>query len=433
MKIPFTQLLLITALLVGHAAHAATAQTALAQPADQGTGLDSARLTRLHDYLQAMTDAEHGRYLGAVSIIARHGRVVDVAAYGYRDMQRTEKLRADAIFQIYSMSKSVTAAALMLLLEEGKVGLEDPVSRFIPTFAGMRVYVSGSADNPVTRPAAGPITIRQLLTHTPGFSVYGAPGDALTTVFERANLDGAPDLAAYAERLSHTLLAHDPGREFHYDGVPTQVVARIVEVASGMPFDAFLRTRLFGPLKMVDTGFTVPMAQRHRIATMTTTDSSGRLIEAPRMVSELDAPGEQRRRFFSGAGGLYSTAPDYARFAQMLLNGGSLDGVRVLNPRTVQLMMHNHLQQLSLPIAGLTPGESFALGGSVVVDAARRGRLGSNGQYGWSGAGGTWYTVDPQEQLVAVLMTQHLPQGLPRDPRKPVIDYTNLLYQSLQP
>jgi CubicO group peptidase (beta-lactamase class C family) len=166
---------------------------------------------------------------------------------------------------------------------------------------------------------------------------------------------------------------------------------------------------------------------------MTTTDSSGRLIEAPRMVSELDAPGEQRRRFFSGAGGLYSTAPDYARFAQMLLNGGSLDGVRLLNPRTVQLMMHNHLQQLSLPIAGLTPGESFALGGSVVVDAARRGRLGSNGQYGWSGAGGTWYTVDPQEQLVAVLMTQHLPQGLPGDPRKPVIDYTNLLYQSLQP
>lgn len=429
MKTPITCLVL-AALLLG--APLADARDTRAAVVGQ-TGVSTERLARLHAYLAAMTDPQQGRYLGAVSVIARDGKIVDVAAYGYRDMQRTERLKADAIFRIYSMSKSVTAAALMMLLEEGKLGLEDPVSRFIPQFASMRVYVSGSAAEPVTRPAAGAITIRQLLTHTPGFAVYGAPADPLTILFNRADLDNSPDLATYADRLARTPLAHDPGREFHYDGVPTQVAARIVEVASGMRFDAFLRTRLFIPLKMADTGFEVPLAQRHRIATMTTTDASGRLTEAPLVPGELAPPGEPRRPFFSGAGGLYSTAPDYARFAQMLMNGGSLDGVTVLNPRTVRLMMQNHLGQLSLPIAGLNPGESFALGGAVVLDAARRGRLGSNGQYGWFGAGGTWFTVDPQERLVAVLMTQHLPQGLASDPRKPVIDYTNLLYQSLQP
>ena len=164
---------------------------------------------------------------------------------------------------------------------------------------------------------------------------------------------------------------------------------------------------------------------------MTITDVAGQLMAAPLEPGELAPPGERMRRFFSGAGGLYSTAPDYARFAQMLLNGGSLDGVRILGRKSVELMMSNHLAQLEMPVPGLNPGESFGLGGSIVVDAARRGRLGSNGQFGWSGAGGTWYTIDPSEHLVAVLMTQHLPQGLPSDPRKPIVDFSNLLYQSL--
>ena len=208
--------------------------------------------------------------------------------------------------------------------------------------------------------------------------------------------------------------------------------ARIVEVASGLPFDLFLQRRIFAPLRMPDTGFEVAPAQRHRIAAMTLTDPAGRLVEAPLQRGELPAPGERMRPFLSGAGGLYSTAGDYARFAQMLLNGGTLDGVDVLSRKSVELMMQNHLTQLPLPIAGLNPGESFGLGGSVVVDAARHGRLGSVGQFGWSGAAGTWYTVDREEQLVAVLMTQHLPQGTPSDPRRPFVDFSNLVYQSLQ-
>jgi CubicO group peptidase (beta-lactamase class C family) len=398
---------------------------------DGGNGVSAERLARLNQYLQAMTDAHSGRYLGAVSLIARDGVVVEVAAYGYRDLARTEPMKSDAIFRIYSMSKTVTAAAVMLLVEEGKIGLEDPVSRFIPAYANMRVYVSGSAAAPVTRPAASAITVRQLLTHTPGFAVYGQPGDALTKLLDRENAAGATNLAGYAERLAKAPLGHDPGREFHYDGVPTQVAARIVEIASGMPFDAFLRARLFGPLRMVDTGFEVPAPQRRRIADMTTTDAAGRLI-APSH-AELPPPGEKLRPYLNAAGGLYSTARDYGRFAQMLLNGGSLDGVTVLGRKSVELMMSNHLTQLTMPVPGLNPGESFGLGGSVVVDTARRGRLGSNGQFGWSGAGGTWYTVDPKERLVAVLMTQHLPQGLTSDPRKPVVDFSNLVYQSLLP
>ncbi|MDB5961561.1 MAG: beta-lactamase [Massilia sp.] len=420
MKTTFTCLALSVALLGAPA----FADPRLAQQ----HGVASDRLERLHRYLEEMTAPAGARYLGAVSLIARDGVIVDVAAYGYRDIGRTEKLKSDAIFRIYSMSKTVTAAAVIMLVEEGKIGLEDPVARFIPQFKTMQVIDGG-----VARPAAGPITVRQLLTHTAGFAVYGAPDDPATAMFMRADVGGAADLAGYVERLAKTPLGHDPGREFHYDGVATQVAARIVEIAAHMRFDDFLRTRLFEPLRMPDTGFEVAPAQRGRIAAMTVTNAAGRLVEAPRQPGELPAPGERMRPYFSAAGGLYSTAADYARFAQMLLNGGSLDGVSVLSRKGVELMMRNHLTQLSMPIAGLNPGESFGLGGSVVVDAARRGRLGSDGQFGWSGAGGTWYTIDPRERLVAVLMTQHLPVGAPSDPRKPIVDYSNLLYQSLQP
>lgn len=391
-------------------------------------GVSTARLARLHGYLRDMTAPDHGRYLGAVSLVARDGVIVDVAAWGYRDLARTQPLKTDAIFRIYSMSKTITAAAVMLLVEEGKIGLEDPVARFIPAFNAIRVL-----DHGVLRPPSGPVTVRQLLTHAAGFAVYGPPDDAATAQLLRADVAGAADLAGYVARLATAPLGHDPGREFHYDGVPTQVAARIVEIASGMRFDQFLRSRLFDPLRMVDTGFEVAPAKRSRIAAMTVTDRNGRLAEAPLEKGELPAPGEPMRAYLSGAGGLYSTAADYARFAQMLLNGGSLDGVSVLGRKSVELMMSNHLGQLPMPIAGLNPGESFGLGGAVVVDAARRGRLGSNGQFGWSGAGGTWYTVDPKERLVAVLMTQHLPQGLPNDPRKPIVDFSNLVYQSLLP
>jgi len=415
----------LAVLLAATAAPLAAAPLPGAVPGSQG--VSSARLARLHDFIGNLTT--RGDYLGAVTLLARNGRIVDWRAYGYLDLARTRPMPRDAIFRIYSMSKTVTAVALMTLMEEGRFALDDPVGKYLPELREARVYTGGALDAAQSRPAAQPITIRHLLTHTPGFAVYGKEGEALTVLFERAALGQARDLGDYVTRLAPLPLAHEPGAEFHYDGVPIQVAARLVEVLSGMPLDVYLERRIFAPLGMRDTGFEVPQAKRARIAAMTTTGADGRLA-APAPGS-IAAAGERSNPYFSGAGGLYSTAGDYARFAQMLLDGGSLDGVTILGRKTVDFMMQNQLTQLAGGARESGPGEGFGLGGSVVLDTARRGRPGSVGQYGWSGAAGTYYTVDRQEKLVAILMTQHLPQGLPQDPPRLAVPFYNLVYQSL--
>ncbi len=396
-----------------------------AAPASQQ--MSAERLARLHGFVREMT--EQDGYLGAVTLVARNGKIVDSAAYGYRDLARRHKMERDAIFRIYSMTKTVTAVAVLTLMEEGKLALEDPVAGYLPQFAQMRVFDGGSVEAPLTHPAKNPITIRQLLTHTPGFAVYGKPDDPVNLLFNRAALHTSRDLKEYCTRLALLPLAHEPGAQFHYDGVPIQVAARLVEVVSGMPFDQFLQQRIFKPLGMMDTGFEVAPAKRGRIAEMTTSDETGKLAApAP---GTLAPAGERMNPYFSGAGGLYSTAGDYARFAQMLLDGGELDGVAILGRKSVELMMQNHLTHLDPPVHEFSAAEGFGLGGSVVLDIARRGRLGTVGQFGWSGAGGTYYTIDPKERLVAILMTQYLPRGFPTDPRKPTVRFTNLVYQSL--
>lgn len=396
----------------------------LASAASQGMG--AARLARLAAYMHGLTAG--GDYLGGVTLVARNGKIVDWQAYGYRDIGRREPMARDAIFRIYSMSKTVTAVAVLTLMEEGKLALDDPIGKYLPEFASMQVFTGGSADVPQTRPARGPLTIRQLLTHTAGFAVYGKDSDPVNVLFRRAELERAPDLADYTARLARLPLAHDPGEQFHYDGVASQPLGRLVEVLSGMPFDRYLQQRIFAPLKMADTGFSVAPAKRGRIADMTTTGADGKLRLA---AGAVPPAGERMNPYFSGAGGLYSSAGDYARLAQMLLDGGSLDGVSILGRKTVDLMMQNHLTHLDPPVTGFSAAEGFGLGGSVVLDVARRGRLGSVGQYGWSGAGATYYTIDRQEKLVAILMLQHLPQGLAADPPKPSVTFCNLVYQAL--
>ncbi|MCD2516949.1 beta-lactamase family protein [Massilia sp. G4R7] len=401
--------------------------TPLPVAAPDSQGMSGARLARLHDFIGGL--AARGDYLGAVTLLARNGRIVDWRAYGHLDLARTRPMPRDAIFRIYSMSKTVTAVAMMTLMEEGRFALDDPVGKYLPELRAMRVHTGGPLDAPQSRPVARPLTIRHLLTHTPGFAVYGKEGQPLTLLFERAALGESRDLADYVARLAPLPLAHEPGAEFHYDGVPIQVAGRLVEVLSGMPLDVYLERRIFAPLGMRDTGFEVPLAKRARIAAMTTTGADGRL--APPAPGSIAAAGERSNPYFSGAGGLYSTAGDYARFAQMLLDGGSLDGVTILGRKTVDFMMQNQLTQLDAGVRESSPGEGFGLGGSVVLDTARRGRPGSVGQYGWSGAAGTYYTVDRQEKLVAILMTQHLPQGLPQDPPRLAVPFYNLVYQSL--
>jgi len=399
----------------------------LASAAPAAQGMSAERLQRVGSFVAEAIRRQE--YLGAVVLVLRNGKVVDYKAFGHRDLARTEPLQRDAIFRIYSMSKTITAAAILMLMEEGRLLLDDPVSKYIPEFATARVFAGGTADAPETRAPRHSITIRQLLTHTPGFASHGDRSLPVNRIFDAAGLARSPDLATFAQRLAQLPLAHEPGAEFHYDGTATVVAGRIVEVASGQRFDAFLQERLFRPLRMVDTGFTVPAAKRGRIAAMTTSDVDGRLAApAP---GKVVADGEQQNPYPSGGGGLYSTAGDYARFAQMLLNGGRLDGAQILGRKSVALMMSNHLTHLDPPVNEFSPGEGFGLGGYVVLDVARRGRLGTVGQFGWSGAASTYYTIDPGEKLVAMLMLQHLPQGLPNDPPKLSVKFYNLVYQSL--
>lgn len=418
--------LLCVALVACGAAAAADLAMPLPTATAQSQGFSPARLERVTGYLQAAVD--QGQYAGAVTLIARRGRIVQWQGLGYRDVARSAPMRRDAIFQIYSMTKPITSVAALLLMEEGRLTLEDPVSRFLPEFAHMQVLEGDKEDSARLRPAARPITIRHLLTHTTGFAAGENLRGAAVERLNAAHLDDSPSVQALAATLAALPLANDPGVRFSYDGVSTQVLSRVIEVVAGMPLDEFLAKRLFTPLRMLDTGFTVPAGKRERIVDMTSSDEAGRVVKAS---VGVNAPGEMLKRYPSGAGGLYSTAGDYARFCQMLLNGGELDGAVILGRKTVELMMANHLGQLSPPVNEFNDGEGFGLGGYVVLDPARRGQLGSVGQFGWSGAAATWFLIDPQEELVAILMMQHLPRGLPRDPPRPGRPFNNLVYQAL--
>ncbi|QWP77929.1 beta-lactamase family protein [Lysobacter sp. K5869] len=386
-----------------------------------------------------------GGYLGAVALIVRDGRIVDFRAYGQRDIARRDAMRRDTIFRIYSMSKTVTSAAVMQLAERGLIDVEAPVERYLPELADRQVAVGDSADAPRLRPARGSITVRHLLTHTAGFAA-GLPGDELAAAATRLHdPHGASDLAGFVARLAQAPLAADPGTRFGYDGAATETLARLVEVVSQQSFDAYLRERLFAPLRMRDTGFEVARGARGRIADLTTTGDDGRL--------RLDDGPSQRRpgaplnAYASGAGGLYSTACDYARFAQMLLDGGRIaersgladcgerdagPGPRVLRADTVAAMLRNQLTMLDPPVHQFDPGEGFGFGGAVVIDPAKRAAPASPGQFGWPGAASTTYAIDPIRKTVAIALLQHVPRtGIAGDPPRLSKDFYRLAYAGI--
>jgi len=417
------------ALLWAGWAGAAAAAAPLPPSSPDAQGMSSVRLQRLHEFLRGATGTDG--YLGGVSLVARNGRLVDWQAYGHRDLARREPMRPDAIFRIYSMTKTVTSVAVMMLVEEGRITLDDPLSRYLPGFDSPQVLAGGSADAPTLRPAARPVTLHALLTHTAGYPA-GLDGDREAVKrMERIDPHGAADLRGFAERMSQVPLAADPGTRFGYDGASLELLARVVEVVSGKPFDVFLQQRIFDPLQMRDTGFSVPTAQRGRIADLTSMGGDGRLRIAD--TASARHPGEPLNAYRSGAGGLYSTAADYARFAQMLLDGGTLDGHTLLGRKTVELMLQNHLTMLDPPVTQFSDAEGFGIGGYVVIDVAGRGQLGSVGQFGWTGAASTYYSIDPREHLLAILMLQHLPRedggkDLPRISR----NFYDLVYQALR-
>ena len=408
-------------------AQVALSQEALPSARPSAEGISAERLQRVDDFF-ASTIAS-GQYLSAVTLIARHGRVVAWKAHGPREIGASDALDRNAIFRIYSMTKPIASVAALMLLEQGKFQLDDPVSKYLPEFAELKVFAGGSAEAPELRPAARQLTVRHLLIHAAGFTDGDDTPAAVMHLIERAELDRASDLQSFARKLSNVPLARDPGARFSYDGVNTNVLCRLIEVWSGQAFDRFLAERIFTPLRMPDTGFTVPPNQRHRIAQMTATDADGRLI--PSKVYRNVEPGLALTAYPSGAGGLYSTAADYLRFAQMLLNGGELDGASILSRKTVDLMMSNQLGNLDPPQLEFRPGEGFGLGGFVGIDPARRARLGSVGDFGWSGAASTYFTLDRREGLIAMLLMQHLPEGSPLAPPRLSGSFYTLVYQSL--
>lgn len=326
-----------------------------------------------------------GHYLGAVTFVSRDGRTLDWSAAGHRDLARTAPMRRDTIFRIYSMTKTVATVAVLILMEEGKLGLDDPVGGHLREFSGR------------------PVTVRHLLTHTSGFAT---PSEAM---------EKSADLEAYSQAAARVPGAAPPGTRFEYNSVNTEVASRLVEVVSGTPFGDFLHRRIFDPLGMKDTGFSVPEGKRARIAEMTSTDASGRLVAWP--AGDAKRPGDMMRPYQSGAGGLYSTAGDFARFCHMLLKEGELEGRRILRAATVDLMMTNQLSLLTPPVSQYNEG--FGLGGFVNLDDPKRERPGSAGAFGWSGAASTYFMIDRRKGVVAILLMQHIPQGLPRDPPKP--------------
>jgi CubicO group peptidase (beta-lactamase class C family) len=399
------RLALVCAVLLPIGARGGLAQ-GLPTATPESQGFSTERLERLHKRMHEFVS--EGKHAGVVVLIARNGKIVDSRTYGLRDREQKLPMEEDTIFRIYSMSKVVTSVAALILHEEGRLKLHEPISTYLPAFDKAKVMRGGTIKAPVLVAAKTPITVKQLLTHTSGY-IYGFGKEPIDKIYSEAKLLQAPTMAAFLERASKMPLAQQPGQSFRY-GISTDLLGAVVEKVSGQTLDAFIESRITGPLGMKETSFTVPAGKRARVAKVYTSGKEGQLTPAGELVpGNIPYPDEEGRLFPSGGGGLFSTIGDYARFGQMLLNGGALDGVRILGRKTVELMEVNHLAGLTRETLESNDYDGFGLGGSVRVSLARSSRLGSVGQFGWSGAATTDFRIDPQEQLMTLVFTQHFP------------------------
>jgi CubicO group peptidase (beta-lactamase class C family) len=383
--------------------------------------LSAERLARIDRLMEGYV--EDGRLPGALGMIARQGKVVYLRTWGMRDREAGAPMTSDTIFRIYSMSKPITSVAVMILFEEGLFRLKDPIGKFIPELARLEVMeetkdpeTGGTTVTTFTSPR--PITIQDLLRHTAGLT-YGFFGDTTVDRMYRESeiLRREETLAEFVARLGELPLLYEPGTTWHYS-VADDVLGRLVEVVSGMPFDEFLEKRLFGPLGMKDSGFWVPPPKQHRFAQLYSPEGTEYDDEAflrkggdPHVVVPSDPKASERYlsrpTFLSGGGGMVSTADDYMRFCLMMLNNGELDGTRILSRKTVELITADHLSSLSSPPP--RPGHTFGLGFAVAEDRGIIADLGSEGEYSWGGAAGTRFWIDPREDMVGVFMVQIIP------------------------
>jgi CubicO group peptidase (beta-lactamase class C family) len=400
--------MLIRALIPLVVAFVLAATPGSAQPLPSGTpeaeGFSPERLERLHAMLKRYVD--EGKHAGLISLVARHGRIVDLQTFGSRDLGAKLPMEKDTIVRIFSMSKIVTSVAVMILHEEGRLKLDDQVGKFLPALEKMKVFAGGSAKRPKLVDATRQMTVKDLLTHTSGL-IYGFGKEPIDEIYRDAKMLESPSMDAFVAKLATLPLAFQPGTRYSY-GLGIDVLGAIVEKVSGMPFEQFVEQRITKPLGMDDTSYDVAEAKRGRLAKVYTLDKANELTEVPQtqLAGVYAEPG---RGFAAGGAGMFSTIGDYARFGQMLLNGGELDGVRILGRKTVELMMANHLIHLTPPAIGPSQADGFGLGGSVRIDLARGNALGSVGQFGWSGAATTYFNMDPKEQTVVLVFAQHFP------------------------
>jgi CubicO group peptidase (beta-lactamase class C family) len=380
-------------------------------------GFDRGRLARIDKHFKRYVD--DGLLAGWSLAVSRRGHVVHLVTYGDRDREAGLPVELDTVFRIYSMTKPITSVAAMMLYEEGAFELKDPVSRYIPSVADTRVYRQGSQLAPVTEPMVEPMRIWHLLTHTAGLTYgfhYAHPVDAM---YRAAGFEwGSPpdmDLAEACDVWAAMPLLFQPGSEWNYS-ISVDVLGRVIEVVSGQTLDVFLRERIFEPLGMTDTAFSVPERDHGRLAALYFPEPG------TRRAARLDAMGDLARqppKLFSGGGGLVSTASDYHRFVQLLLGDGQLDGVRLLGSRTMRYMARNHLpggvdlEAFGRPLFAETTfdGIGFGLGFYVVDDPVKNKVLASAGEFGWGGAASTAFWVDPAEQITVVFLTQLLPSS----------------------
>ncbi|MGH1471857.1 MAG: serine hydrolase domain-containing protein [Cellvibrionaceae bacterium] len=371
-------------------------------------GISSERLdnvsTILNDYV------EQGEFVGAVSMIARHGNVVHFEKFGDLNKDAKQEIELDSIFRIYSMTKPITTVAAMMLYEEGKFQLTDPVAKYLPEFKNILVLNESGQLEKQNRP----FTIQMLMSHTAGLT-YGVFGNTpVDQQYRKAGILGNKDLAEMVTELGKIPLQYQPGSKWHYS-VSVDVLGRLVEVLSGQPLDIFLKERMFDPLEMTDTFFQVPEEKINRFGT------NHRYNQKTQKLEVIDSPETSQYTkevtFFSGGGGLLSTAEDYMKFCQMMLNGGSFNGHQILGSKTIEYMTQNHLKGIFANRSGENgqnrPGSGFGLGFGVLLDAAEAGVIGSEGEYYWGGAAGTVFWIDPVEDLIAIVMVQHMNVQVP--------------------
>lgn len=417
----------VWSLILAFSVAAVTWAADLPSASPENLGFSSERLARIGPVIKG--EIERGQYPGAVILVARKGQIVYFESFGQLDPASSKPMTKDAIFRLYSMTKPYTSVAAMMLVEEGRLRLTDPISKYIPSFAKLEVSVASTdAYTGVAKyfnvPVDREVTIQDLLRHTSGF-VYGAytAHPKVKELYAKEGVDWKDVTPAeQIERLAKVPLAHQPGSTFEYS-LSTDVLGRVIEVISGMPLSQFLQERIFAPLGMTDSAFVVPSDKRNRLAQPFATDKA---TNTP--INLLDVTVPQKND--AGGAGSVGTAADYARFLQMMINGGQLDGVRLLSRTTVKYMTADHLGG-DFKASGMTTlpaGTGFGLGFAVRRETGRFEVTGNAGEYYWAGAAGTGFYVDPKEELICVWMTQAMP-GMPR--RYDRYLFKQLVYQAI--